>query len=186
MMTTGDPARSSAHSAPATAAPASKDTASPPADAAGGDSTDAAVRDHIVAEHNALRDVLARVETTTDLHDLLALPSAPGAPADRPLRHRGGRRGVRAAAGPTRAAPAGGLDAVLGEHCEILADLDRLATERPRLPRRTGGFQVHRRATALAARLHAHEEKETALLVGVDVRRPRQRELTGARRPEEP
>ena len=165
-MTTGDSARSSAFPAPATAAPASTDAGSPPADAAGGDSTDAAVRDHIVAEHNALRDILARVETTTDLHDLLALLSGlerlliahfATEEADKGFERLLGRRAPHLL---------GGLDAVLGEHCEILADLDRLATD-ARACLDGPVSEVHRRATALAARLHAHEEKETALLVGV-------------------
>ena len=168
-MTTGEFARSSAFSAPATTAPTSTAaTDSPPAPASPGatGTPDApGVRDQIVAEHQALREVLARVETAPDLDDLLALLAElqrllishfATEEADEGFERLLGRRAPHLL---------GGLDAVLSKHCEILADLNRLAGN-ARACLDGPVAEVRQQAAALAARLHAHEEKETELLVG--------------------
>lgn len=119
----------------------------------------------IAEEHRALREILTRVETATDLPALLAalgelrallIPHFAGEEADEGIEGLLGRRAPHLLSH---------LEHVLGEHAEILEDLDRVTAcacaclDGP-------VAEALREAAALAARLHAHEEKETELLVG--------------------
>jgi Hemerythrin HHE cation binding domain len=164
MKTSAEPFRSSA-----TADPARETTAATPSPIATAAEAPAAsphaVHEQILAEHRALREVLVRVQTHSDLYDLLALlaelrallvPHFATEEADEGFERLLGRRAPHLLAG---------LGEVLDEHGEILADVDRLtAAARACLDGPVAA--VRRQAGALVARLHAHEEKETELLVG--------------------
>lgn len=123
------------------------------------------VADKIAEEHRALRQVLARVEKATDLHRLLALlaelrrllvPHFASEEDDEGFERLLGRRAPHLLSD---------LDEVLDEHGELLADVDRVAAA-ARACLDGPVAEVRRQAAELAARLHAHEERETALLVG--------------------
>jgi hypothetical protein len=119
----------------------------------------------IAEEHRALGEVLARVEAATDLPALLAalgelrallIPHFAGEEADEGFEGLLGRRAPHLL---------GHLEHVLGEHGEILEDLDRLTAQACACLEGPVAA-VLREGAALAARLHAHEAKETELLVG--------------------
>lgn len=127
--------------------------------------TAGSVHKRIVAEHLALKEILARIEAATDLPRLLALlaelrgllvPHFATEEADEGFENLLGRRAPHLL---------GGLEAVLDEHAVILADLDRLAAA-ARACLDGPVAEVRAQAANLVARLHAHEEKETELLVG--------------------